>query len=151
MGQAQWIKTKHVTPAASHPQRRLGVEGHAPPAHLLPYFLCSAFSNSHLISFTTSRCELLVTMVPFTCWGTNRRVIRMDAGVPPKAQNTTPHKATSQCYLDTSGHLSLKFTMSVCSYSRLLCITFPAPVSVQPLARTCQLPCVPTPPWTAKA
>lgn len=30
----------------------------------------SAVSNSHLISFTTSRCELLVTMVPFTCWGT---------------------------------------------------------------------------------
>lgn len=43
-----------------------------PPARLLPDFLSlSPLSNSHLMSFTTSRCELLVTMVPFTCWGTN--------------------------------------------------------------------------------
>lgn len=40
--------------------------------HLLPDFLSLApLSDSHLMSFTTSRCELLVTMVPFTCWGTN--------------------------------------------------------------------------------
>lgn len=67
-------------------------------------FLGSALSDSHLISFTTSRCELLVTMVPFTCRGTNDGVSRMDAGDPSEAQTPLLHKATFQCSAGPPGH-----------------------------------------------
>lgn len=63
----------------SHHKGGPGSKGLLRPAHLPPTFV-HPVSDSHLISFTTSKCELLVTMVPFTCGRTNAGVTRMDVG-----------------------------------------------------------------------
>lgn len=70
--QAKIKDFSHLPRLQRNPAGSTGLLPPVPPVHLLPDFLSlPPLSNSHLMSFTTSRCELLVTMVPFTCWGTN--------------------------------------------------------------------------------